>query len=207
MLLIWLLASGHSIRCRHTDGWAGRFWTVQRAVLLGILNAGSGPVLDRATGGPVRDSQCGFRALNRRAIELLAGTLVKDDFAVESEMARIANEHKLRFADVEINCKYGNFKTSTKNPMSHGVGVLNSVIGLIAEKRPLLYIGLPGFITFVIGVFFGILLLQQYNQTRYFSLAYAMLVSIFMILGAIGLFMGLTLNVIARLREKDGDHK
>ncbi len=32
-------------------------------------------VLDHATGGPVKDSQCGFRALNRRAIELLAGTL------------------------------------------------------------------------------------------------------------------------------------
>jgi hypothetical protein len=59
-------------------------------------------------------------------------------------------------------------------------------------------------VTFVIGVFFGILLLQLYNQTRYFSLPYAMLVAIFMILGAIGLFMGLTLNVIARLREKDG---
>jgi len=45
----------------------------------------------------------------------------------------------------------------------------------------------------------------QYNQTRYFSLAYsAMRVSIFMILGAIGLFMGMTLNVIARLRVKDG---
>ena len=161
-------------------------------------------VLDHATGGPVRDSQCGFRALNRRAIELLAGTLVKDDFAVESEMTRLANEHKLRFADVEINCKYGDFKTSTKNPVSHGVGVLNSVIGLIAEKRPLLYIGLPGFVTFVIGVFFGILLLQQYNQTRYFSLAYAMLVSIFMILGAIGLFMGLTFHVLARLKAING---
>ncbi|HJH25455.1 MAG TPA: glycosyltransferase family 2 protein [Methanophagales archaeon] len=161
-------------------------------------------VLDHATGGPVRDSQCGFRALNRKAIELLAGTLVKDDFAIESEMARIANEHKLRFADVKINCKYGDFKTSTKHPVSHGVGVLNSVIGLIAEKRPLLYIGLPGFVMFVIGVFFGILLLRVYNQNGYFSLAYAMLVSIFMILGAIGLFMGMTLNVIVRLREKDG---
>ncbi|MCK4736776.1 MAG: hypothetical protein KAT65_30255, partial [Methanophagales archaeon] len=71
---------------------------------------------------------------------------------------------------------------------------------LIAEKRPLWYIGLPGFITFLIGVFFGILLLQLYNQTRSFSLAHAMLVSIFMILGALGLFMGLTLHVIAKLR-------
>jgi hypothetical protein len=77
--------------------------------------------------------------------------------------------------------------------------VLNSLIGLIAEKRPLLYIGLPGFVTFVIRVFLGIMLLQH-NQTRSFSLAHAMLVSIFMILGAIGLFMGLTLHVIAKLR-------
>jgi hypothetical protein len=48
------------------------------------------------------------------------------------------------------------------------------------------------------------LLLQQYNQTRAFSLPYAMLVSIFMILGAIGLFMGLTLNVIAGLQGREG---
>jgi hypothetical protein len=61
-------------------------------------------VLDSATGGPVRDSQSGFRALNRKAIELLADTLVKDDFAVESEMTRIANEQDLRFANVQINC-------------------------------------------------------------------------------------------------------
>jgi hypothetical protein len=72
-------------------------------------------VLDRATGGPVRDSQCGFRALNRKAIELLADTLVKDDFAVESEMTRIANEHKLRFADVQINCKKTFLSKSFKN--------------------------------------------------------------------------------------------
>jgi glycosyltransferase involved in cell wall biosynthesis len=62
-------------------------------------------VLDHATGGPVRDSQSGFRVLNRRAIELLADTLVKDDFAVESEMTRLANDQHLRFADVQINCK------------------------------------------------------------------------------------------------------
>ena len=48
------------------------------------------------------------------------------------------------------------------------------------------------------------MLLRQYNQVGSFSLPYAMLVSIFMILGAIGLFMGLTLNMIARLRVKDG---
>ncbi|NIA12098.1 MAG: hypothetical protein GWP10_20850 [Nitrospiraceae bacterium] len=78
------------------------------------------------------------------------------------------------------------------------------MIWLIAEKRPLLYIGVPGFISCLVGVFFGIRLLQVYNQTRFFSLAYAMLVAIFLILGAIGVFMGLMLNVISRLRVGDG---
>ena len=89
------------------------------------------------------DSQCGFRALNRKAIELLVGKLNKNDFAIESEMVRAANDQNLnlslRIAEVPIQCKYGSFDTSTKNPVSHGVGVLNSVIGLIAEKRPLLF--------------------------------------------------------------------
>ncbi len=79
-------------------------------------------VLDHATGGPVRDSQCGFRALNLRAIELLAGTLVKGNFAIESEMVRTAHEQQLRLADVQINCKCGDFDTSTKNPWRHGFG-------------------------------------------------------------------------------------
>jgi len=132
------------------------------------------------------------------------GTLKKDDFSIESEMMRADHDLNLRMAEVQIQCRYGDFDTSAKNPVSHGFGVLNSVIRIIAEKRPLLYIGGPGFIMCLVGVFFGIRLLQVYNQTRFFSLAYAMLVAIFLILGAIGVFMGLMLNVISRLRVGDG---
>jgi len=129
-------------------------------------------VLDHVTGvgGAVTDSQSGFRALNRKAIQLLVGTLKKDDFSIESEMMRRSRDMNLRMAEVQIQCRYGDFDTSAKNPISHGVGVLNSVIWLIAEKRPLLYIGGPGFIMSLVGVFFGIRLLQVYNQTRFFSL-------------------------------------
>ena len=162
-------------------------------------------VLDSVTGAGnrVTDSQSGFRALNRKAVEQLAKTLKKDDFSIESEMLCAAHDMHLRVSEVEIHCKYGDFDTSTLNPVSHGFGVLNSIIWLIAEKRPLLYIGVPGFIMCLLGVFFGIRLLQEYNQTRFFSLAYAMLVSIFLILGALGVFMGLMLNVISRLKKNE----
>jgi len=84
-------------------------------------------VLDHVTGagGVVTDSQCGFRALNRKAIEMLAGTLRKDDFSIKSEMVRAANDRNfsLRITEVPIQCKYGDFDTSTKNPWRHGVDV------------------------------------------------------------------------------------
>jgi glycosyltransferase involved in cell wall biosynthesis len=37
-------------------------------------------------GNSVTDSQSGFRALNRKTIDVFARTLAKDDFAIESEM-------------------------------------------------------------------------------------------------------------------------
>ncbi len=128
--------------------------------------------LDHITGagGAVTDSQSGFRALNKKAALSLAGMLKVDDFSIESEIMRCSHDLNLRMAEVQIQCRYGDFDTSAKNPVSQGVGVPGSVIRLIAEKRPLFYIGVPGFISCLVGVFFGIRLLQVYNQTRFFSL-------------------------------------
>ena len=70
-------------------------------------------VLDIATsnGSSVTDSQCGFRAMNRRAMESMLTTLRRDDFSTESEMLQIAQERDLRIGETPINCKYGNFDT------------------------------------------------------------------------------------------------
>ncbi|MEA1869068.1 MAG: glycosyltransferase family 2 protein, partial [Euryarchaeota archaeon] len=94
-----------------------------RAVLDGMTGAG----------GAVTDSQSGFRALNRKAVQLLAGTLKKDDFSIESEMMRRSHDLDLRMAEVQIQCRYGDFDTSAKNPVSHGFGVLG--LGDLAHRR------------------------------------------------------------------------
>ncbi len=162
-------------------------------------------VLDYTTGirGMATDSQSGFRALNRRAFEALKPENLRGNgFSIESEMILAAKEQKLRIQEVPITCNYGNGKTSTKNPVSHGFGVLGSIIQLIAEKRPLVFMGIPGLVLIMIGFFFGLKLLQLYNQSGYFSMPFTMLAGFFIILGAFGVFMGLVLNVISRLVEK-----
>ena len=158
-------------------------------------------VLDYATsfgnGGYVTDSQCGFRAFNKKAVDGLVTNLNGDAFSVESEQLIRAHELGLGITEVDVSCKYKNLeKTSTKDPTSHGFSVLKYVIGLVAVRRPLLFISVPGFILVLLGLFFAIKTLQYYNMTNVFLVPYAILVSILLIIGALAMFMGLVLNVL-----------
>ena len=164
-------------------------------------------VLDYATsfgsGGFVTDSQCGFRAFSRRAVEGLTQKLNGGDFSIESEQLIKAHGLGLGFVNTSVSCKYENLKnTSTKNPASHGFSVLSYVIWLVAEKRPLLFITAPGFVLVLIGIFIGIQTLQYYNQTHIFLVSYAILVSIFSILGALAVFMGMVLHILPRMLRR-----
>ena len=163
-------------------------------------------VLDYATGfgsgGHVTDSQCGFRAFNKKAIESLNQKLNSKKFSTESEQLIRAHEIGLKVSQKNITCKYKNLNTSTKDPVLHGFSVLSYIIWLIAEQRPLLFISFPGFITVLIGLFFGIQILQYYNQTQVFLISHAIFVSILLIIGILAMFIGLLLNVLPRIINK-----
>ena len=65
-------------------------------------------VLDHTTGlgNSVTDSQSGFRALNRKTIDVFQRTLAKDDFAIQSSRrccVELAHDEQLRLAEVTIN--------------------------------------------------------------------------------------------------------
>jgi len=160
-------------------------------------------VLDLASsnGSPITDSQCGFRALNRKSMESMLDTLRKDDFSTESEMLRIAQERHLRVGETPINCKYGDLDTSTKNPVSHGVEVLGSIFWLVVERKPLLHIGLPGLVAMLAGIFLLLQSFQGFNETGLVQVEQGMLASFLLIPGAVALVLGLSLALMARVRE------
>ncbi|MDD3933315.1 MAG: glycosyltransferase family 2 protein [Methanoculleus sp.] len=154
-----------------------------------------------SNGYSITDSQCGFRALNRRTMEAMLNTLRKDDFSTESEMLRAAQENHLRVGETPINCKYGDFDTSTKNPLSHGIEVLGSIFWLTVEKRPLLHIGLPGLAAILAGMFLLLQFLRGFSETGLVQIGQGMLASLLLIPGTVALMVGLMLALIARLRE------
>jgi glycosyltransferase involved in cell wall biosynthesis len=108
------------------------------------------------TGGFVTDSQCGFRAFNRRSVVMITPKLRGSAFSVESEQLIRAYESGFKVVNTNVTCKYKNLKTSTKNPASHGLSVLVYVIWTVAKQRLLLFMGIFFFIFMVIGLAVGI---------------------------------------------------
>jgi glycosyltransferase involved in cell wall biosynthesis len=160
-------------------------------------------VLDYTTsfggGGKVTDSQCGFRAFNKKAVESLCRYMDGESFSAESEQLIRANQLGLEVGEASITCKYKDLDSSTKTPTSHGFSVLSYVIWLVAQKRPLLFIAVPGVFVFLSGIILSIYTLQYYNQNHVFLISYAITIAVLLIIGAIALFMGVMLNVLPRM--------
>lgn len=163
-------------------------------------------VLDYATsfgsGGKLTDSQSGFRGFNKKAVETLVPRLNGEAFSVESEQLIKAHDLGLQVGDARVSCRYNGLETSTKGPTSHGFSVLRYVLWMVAKRRPLLFISAPGFVLVILGVLFGIYTLQFYNTSHVFLISYAILVSIFLIIGVLAIFMGLMLNIIPNILKR-----
>lgn len=82
------------------------------------------------SGIKLTDTQSGFRAFSRKAIERLA--FKETGFAVESEMQFRANRCGLKVAEVPINTNYD--EKVKRNPVAHGFGVLFRVLGMMGES-------------------------------------------------------------------------
>ena len=151
---------------------------------------------------PFRDTQSGFRAYSRKAIESISFST--DGFGADSEILVDASKKGLKISEEKVTVIYNTgSKTSTKNPVSHSGEVISSLIELIALRRPLRYLGIPGFVLIGIGVAFAVIVLQTFNDTRYFSIPFTLLAFGSVIIGIMLLLMSVVLYGIVKSRSWD----
>jgi glycosyltransferase involved in cell wall biosynthesis len=147
------------------------------------------------SGLPVSDSQSGFRAFSRRAIETMQFT--GTGFSVESEMQFAARDIGLAVVEVPINVHYD--IPVKRNPVRQGARVLDLVLRLIAQHRPLLFFSLPGFLMLLAGLGLGFRVVQIYEATLTLAVGFAMLTVLLCIGGMLSLFVGVMLHTIRAL--------
>lgn len=145
---------------------------------------------------PFEDTQSGFRAYSKNAIEKI--TFSSNGFGVDSEIIIDAVNKGLKITEKYVTVLYNTGeKTSTKNPVSHSLDVIASIIELIAINHPLKYLGIPGFVLLIIGIVYSVVVLTIFNDTRYFSIPSTLLALGSLVLGLMLLLMSVVLYSIS----------
>lgn len=148
------------------------------------------------------DSQSGFRALSRRALENL--TFASEGYSIESDMIAHFAPLGLKMIEVPISVSYDVPNKHKKNPVSHGFGVLARIVGLIGYRRPLLSFGIPGVLVTLFGIGAEIYTFSEFYRTGAFH--YIVFTGGFaaLILGLMLVTSGLILNSLVMITQRSG---
>ena len=146
----------------------------------------------------LRDTQSGFRAYSKKAIEKI--NFKNNGFVADSEILIDASTKDLTISEQHVTVLYNTgTRTSTQNPIRHGSSVLISLLEMVLMKRPLTFLGIPGLIMSVIGIITSSLTLISFNETGYFSIPLTLLS---IVLFTVGIMLVLVSGILFSFNRK-----
>jgi glycosyltransferase involved in cell wall biosynthesis len=163
-------------------------------------------LVDDNTKQGVADAQSGFRAYNRKCLDKLV--VAENGMGASAEILISAKKQGLRTKEVSASCDYSaNGRNHVHNPVKHGVNVIMSIVKLVVEDRPLVFMGIPGVLSLMIAAFFGVWMLQIYGAEHHIVTNIALASLAFVLIGFFLLSTSITLYAIARLTQKTNGKK
>ena len=142
------------------------------------------------------DTESGFRAYSRKALNTLE--LKETGMSVSSEIVSEAAAKGLKIREIPISVMYTK-DSSTLNPVVHGVGVLNRILVMISERRPLFFFGLVGGILLALGAAAsGMVVWSYYLGSNALMTGTALVSILFITAGLLTVFTGVILNVLVK---------
>lgn len=142
------------------------------------------------SGVSLSDTQSGFRAFSPCALAQLS--FHKSGFSIESEMQFRLHDHHLRVAEVPIKVVYA--EPAKRNPFAHGMQVLNGILQLVGQTRPLLFFSAAGGTVLFAGALLGAHIIETYARTHNLAVGYGLLTVILCVVGVLLLFAGVLLH-------------
>jgi glycosyltransferase involved in cell wall biosynthesis len=151
------------------------------------------------SGSKVRDTQSGFRAFSRKAVEKLK--LKQNGMAVSSEMLNCATKNKLKIVEVPISVRYLN-DSSTHNPVMQGVGTMAKIITMISERKPLTFFGVSGIIELIGGFLLGVKSYYMLEANEILPIGTVLGAVLLIMMGVLSLFTGIILRALSNKLDK-----
>ncbi|WP_048050842.1 glycosyltransferase family 2 protein [Methanosarcina soligelidi] len=155
-------------------------------------------ILDIATylagGILVTDSQSGFRAYGKKAIENVR--FDGNNMSAGSEILLYIKDHNLKFTEVEIHCRYDLDQCSSQNPFLHGMEVAFQILKNMGFRRPLYYFTVPGILLIAAGLLIEIAFLHLVGS---FGFGVISLIFLMILTGIFMVFTGVILHLVSKM--------
>ena len=152
------------------------------------------------TGSNITDSQSGFRAYSKKALNEISPT--ESGMGISTEILIKASKKQMKIFEIPITISYSD-DSHSQEPISHGTSVIISTVKHIAIQRPLLYYGVTGLCFLIVGLIFGAWTIQLYSDGQGVPTNLALVGIGGVVLGTILLITGTILySIVNVVREK-----
>ncbi len=123
----------------------------------------------------VGDSQCGFRAYGRRAIEAIR--ITEDGMGASLQILSEAKRARLSIVEVPVTVAYGDEKPPLE-VLAQGMNLIETLFWSTVWTRPYTYLGVPAALLFTVCVGAGIWALDVYAKQAYLVPSAALICSV-----------------------------
>jgi len=146
----------------------------------------------------VRDTQSGFRTYNRAAIQSLAeDDTLGDGMNASTDILYHAHQHGYELEEIGTTITYDVENASSHNPVSHGLSLVSNILKTIEQERPILSLGLPGFVSAFAGLGFGYWTFHNYLVSGTFPIGTALTSAFFTLAGIFACFTAIILHSLS----------
>ncbi len=147
----------------------------------------------------VTDTQSGFRAYNQSVIESLAADAsISGGMDASTDILHHSYAEGYDVAEVGTSIYYNVESESSRSPVSHGLELVSNLLNTIERDRPVMFVGVPGFLFTLVGIIIGYFAIANYMDSGTFPLGMALGSSVIFLTG---LFMGLIAAVLHALKQ------
>lgn len=130
----------------------------------------------------ITDSQSGFRAYSKKAIDLIHPT--EKGMSISTEILQKISNQGLSIEEVPITISYEG-DTSKEHPVPHGLAVLMNTLKYVSIKHPIQFYGIPGIVLIIAGIVMGGIFLDAYLNEQIIFYGSLLASIVLFLLGAI----------------------
>ena len=145
----------------------------------------------------IKDTQSGFRLYSQSAIDSLSEAEdIGDQMSASTDILYHAHHNEFDIEEVGAEVKYEVEDANNVNPIAHGITLVMNIIRTVEQDRPVTILGIPGFLSTLVGIGFGYWTLSKYIAFGTFPMGLA-ISSVFF--GLAGIFAAFTAIILHSL--------